>query len=342
MSHPGSEGPDHEEVHLPDPSVWPLLAGAAALFVGLALIFWSRDSQNSIAGPLLGAAGLLLLVVVAGWATEDSRMRRRAERREIAMPREARYTQVVTFAIAEGQIAAASADAGLLTAIDAADNALRNLAGFQDLRVILSPAEQGPTQVLVETTWSAREGLASYEETRQTLLDIINAHPGEIVDGSTQVFDMQVVRDTKEMAFRFAMGPAVAIFGAFIVGGFMVGAGLTMFQKSANAVAAPSTAVAGPTEAPGTTTVTATDNKFDKTALNAAAGQELTVDFKNAGKVPHNIHFLDKKGGTSVAATDIITGGQSATLKFTPATAATYYFQCDVHPDQMFGALTVK
>jgi len=340
MSHPGNE--EHQEVHLPEPSVWPLLAGAAALFVGLALIFWTRDRQSSISGPLFGAAGLLLFVVVAGWATEDSRMRRRAERREVSMPREARYTQVVTFAIAEGKLAAANSEAGVLTAINDADSSLHNLAGFQDLRIILSPAETGPTQVLVETTWSDREGLASYEETRQTLLDLINGHTDEVAEGSVQVFDMQVVRDTKEIGFRFALGPAVTILGAFVIGGFMVGAGLSVFQKSTNAVAAPSTAVAGPTEAPGTVTVTATDNKFDKTALNATAGQELTVNFKNAGKVPHNIHFFDKKGGNSLAAADIITGGQSATVKFTPSTAGTYYFQCDVHPDQMFGNLTVK
>lgn len=326
---------------MPEPSVWPLLAGAAALFVGLALIFWTRDRQSSISGPLFGAAGLLLLVVVAGWATEDSRMRRRAERRDLSRPREARYTQVVTFAIAEGKLAAAT-ESGILTAINDADSSLHDLAGFQDLRIILSPAETGPTQVLVETTWSDREGLASYEETRQTLLDLINSHADELVPGSLQVFDMQVIRDTKEVGFRFGLGPAMTILGAFVIGGFMLGAGLTVFQKSTNAAAAPSTAVAGPTEVPGTVTVTATDNKFDKTALNASVAQELTVNFKNAGKVPHNIHFFDKKGGTSVATVAITTGGGSATVKFTPSTAGTYYFQCDVHPDQMFGNLTVK
>lgn len=340
MSHP--EGPEHQEEHLPEPSVWPLLAGAAALFIGMTLIFWTRDRASSISGPLFGAAGLLMLVVVAGWATEDSRMRRRAERRDVTTPREARYTQVVTFAIAAGQLERANSDSGVLTAINDTDSSLHALAGFQDLRIILSPAETGPTQVLVETTWSDREGLASYEETRQTLLDLVNAHTDEIAEGSIQVFDMQVVRDTKEVGFRFALGPAMTILGAFIVGGFMIGAGLTVFQKSTNAVAAPSTAVAGPTDAPGTTSVTATDNKFDKTALSATVGQELTVNFKNAGKVPHNIHFFDKKGGTSIALVDITSGGGSATVKFTPSTAGTYYFQCDVHPDQMFGNLTVK
>lgn len=342
MSHVGTEGPEHEEDHLPEPSVWPLLAGAAAMLVGLSLIFWTRDKQNSFSGPVFGAAAVFLLLVVAGWATEDSRMRRRAERREVVLTRDARYTQVVTFAIAEGQLAPARSESGVLTAIEAADSALHNLAGFQDLRIILSPADIGPTQVLVETTWADREGLASYEETRQTLLDLINSHDDEVADGSVQVFDMQVIRDTREPGFRFALGPAATILGAFVVGGFMIGAGLTVFQKSSNAVAAPATVVAGPTDAPGTTTVTATDNKFDKTALTATAAQELTVTLKNGGKVPHNIHFFDKKGVTSIATADITSAGQTATIKFTPPTAGTYYFQCDVHPDQMFGTLTVK
>ena len=58
--------------------------------------------------------------------------------------------------------------------------------------------------------------------------------------------------------------------------------------------------------------------------------------------MPHNIHFFDKKGGNSIASADITNGGQSATITFTPQTAGAYYFQCDVHPDQMFGTLTVK
>ena len=96
---------------------------------------------------------------------------------------------------------------------------------------------------------------------------------------------------------------------------------------------------------PGTATLTATDNKFSKGSIGgAAAGQEFTVNFKNGGKVPHNLHFLDKKGGTDVAkgsASKIINGGETETLKFTVASAGTYYYQCDVHPDQMTGQFTV-
>ncbi len=89
----------------------------------------------------------------------------------------------------------------------------------------------------------------------------------------------------------------------------------------------------------------ATDNKFDKTSLTATAGKELSVAFSNKGKAKHNLHFLDKKDGKTLAAGaegKIIDGGQSETIAFTPAAAGKFYFQCDLHPDQMSGELTVS
>src|SRR5690606_22112968 len=108
--------------------------------------------------------------------------------------------QVLTFAIAEGALDKARGESGVLTEIDSRDSVLRDLAGFQDLRIVVSPAETGPSQVLVETTWANREGLATYDETKDTLLDILTRHSDEVVAGSVQVFDMEVVRDTKDVA----------------------------------------------------------------------------------------------------------------------------------------------
>lgn len=344
MSHPTTDHGEHGVPHLPDPSIWPLVAGAATLALGLAIVWWSRDRSNGISGPLMGAAALFTLVSVAGWATEDSRMRRKAEARETAKPRDARYTQVLAFAIAQGQLAAARAAEGVLSAVEGADAALRNLAGFQDLRIIVSPDDNGPTQVLVETTWSDREGLATYEETRKTLLDLLTAHGEEVVSGSINVFDMQVIRDTKEVGFKFGIAAASVILGAFIVGGFMIGAGLTTFQKESKASTESAPAAGGPAAPAGTVELNATDNKFNKSSIDAEAGKELTVNFKNNGKVPHNVRFLDKKGGSTLSGTtagEIVTGGQGYAIKFTPS-AGTYYYQCDVHPDQMVGSLNVK
>jgi len=36
------------------------------------------------------------------------------------------------------------------------------------------------------------------------MLDLMATHPDEVVPGSVQVFDMEVVRDTKDVSFRLA------------------------------------------------------------------------------------------------------------------------------------------
>lgn len=330
------------EVHLPDPSVWPLIVGLAALFVGLALTWWVRDRSNDFSGPILGAAVLSVFIAIAGWAYDDTKMRRKAlEGGASVGPREARFTQVVTFAVPEGQLPHARSE-GIISAVERADNHLRDLAGFQDLRIIVSPSESGPSQVLVETTWSNREGLATYEETRQTMLDLVANNPDDVVPGSTQVFDMEVVRDTKEMAFRFGLAPAFAVFGALIAGGLVFGAALSAFQ---NETPVRSGAPGTETPATGGLTLIATDNKFDKSTITVPPNTEISLDFKNNGQVKHNVHFLTKEGGDTLAPGAegaILDGGKSETLTFTTPAAGNYYFQCDLHPDQMKGVLEVK
>ena len=341
---------EHAEVHLPDPSIWPLIVGVGALLLGFALVFWTRDRHNGVAGPVLGAAILAVFVAIAGWAYEDGRMRRKAQSLTDGEaghgPRDARFTQVLTFEMPEGRIDAARST-GILGAIERSDSALHNLAGFQDLRIIVSPAAAGPSQALVETTWSSREGLATYEETRQTFLDFIAANSDDVVPGSVQVFDMEVVRDTKDVGFRFGLGAAAAILGSLAIGGFMIGAGVTVFQKDNQGAAAVSDG-GGAGAAPATgLKIVATDNKFDKTTIDAVAKTDVTVDFQNNGKVKHNLHFYDKQGGKTLAdgaGSDsvFIDGGKSETLTFNPPAAGKFYYQCDLHPTEMFGTLNVK
>lgn len=347
MSHHSSEHGgqgEHGGVHLPDPSIWPLVVGGACLFLGFALVFWTRERGSSdIAGPLLGAAVLATLISAFGWAYEDGRMKKKAEEGSITAHRNARYTQVLTFAVPEGRILEAR-QTGIIHALEASDGALRDLDGFQDLRIIVSPAEAGPSQVIVETTWSDREGLATYEENRRTLLDLVAANPDDVAPGSVQVFDMEVVRDTKDVSFRFGTGAALGLVGALLVGGFMIGAGLNLFAEN-NA----GTGGAAPTAVPGvdTSKIVATDNKFSVSNIDAPPATAITINFSNTGKVKHNLHFLAAKGGATLAPgagsdSTFVDPGQSETLSFTTPAAGSYYFQCDLHPDQMSGTLTVK
>lgn len=346
MDDHSSDQKEHSEVHLPDPSIWPLVIGFATLLAGLALVFWVRDrGSNPFAGPVLGIAVFFVLCSAFGWAYEDGRMKRKAESHARSLARDARFTQVVTFAVAEGRLDGARSSGGVLSAVESTDGALHDLAGFQDLRIIVSPAASGPSQVLVETTWSDREGLATYEETRQTLLDLVAAHPDDVVPGSLQVFDMQVIRDTKDVSFRFGLGAAATVFGGLVVGGFMIGAGLNLFAQNSEAAGGPAATATAPAN-PDALTVIATDNKFNVSTLTAPANTKITVTLQNNGAAKHNIAFFDKKGGNSLAAgagspDTAVNGGASGTITFTTPGPGTYYYECEFHPDQMFGTFTV-
>ena len=110
-------------------------------------------------------------------------------------------------------------------------------------------------------------------------------------------------------------------------------------------------ASAGPTQAdastpsapakPGGLTITAKDISYDKTNLSAPAG-EVTITFDNQDPTPHNLDILSgpNPGGESLGKTQIKTGPATSTLSVT-LQPGKYYYQCDVHPGQMHGILTV-
>lgn len=329
-----AEGESHG-IHLPDPSAWPLIIGVASLIAGAALIWWSRDRSSDIAGPLLGVALAAVLISAGGWSYEDGRMRRKAEQGHGAEPAASRFTQVLTFAVADGQLAAARASgSGVIALIEAMD--LHDLEGFQDLRITVSPADVGPSQVLVETTWKGREGIEAYDATRQTFLDLLTEHPSQLVPGTAQVFDMEVVRDTKDTSFKFGMGAAASLLTSLAVGGFAVGAGLNLFASDA---------VGGGGEAPAPAdpySIRATDNRFSVSTIEAPPTTEVTFTLVNRGIAKHNLNFLQAEGGAEIAKTDLIDGGQTATVTFTTPGEGSYFFVCDVHPDQMTGTFVVR
>lgn len=338
-SHDGHQGGGSS----PAPSVWPVIMGLAALFLGFSLVWWVKDKGNEFSGPLVGAAIVASLIAAAGWMYDEARARRKQDQSAAGIGGDSRFTQVISFAVAPGRMAVAR-ESGIIHDLDRADGALRALPGFVDLRIIASPATSGPSQVLVETTWTDREGLATYDQTRTSIVDMVGRHSDDVVQGSVQVFDMEVVRDTKEISVRFGWTPAIVVLGALIVGGFMIGAGLTAFQDNTTVAAATQPAGGGATQS-GPPKIVATDNKFDKTQLEATAGQPFSIVFQNKGQVKHNLHFLDKQGGSDLAQGangTIIDGGKSETLTFTLPGPGTFWFQCDLHPDQMNGHLVVK
>ena len=358
MDHPAEHGQGdhgHGEIHLPDPSIWPLVVGVAAFVLGAALIMFARDRDGDWSGPLLGAALVIALIAGCGWAYEDGRMKRKAEEGEHSKTRNARYTQVITFGIAEGAYATARGADGVLTRLEASDSRLRDLDGFQDLRVIASPADTGVSQVLLETTWADREGLATYEETRGTMLDILAGHPDEVVPGSVQVFDMEVIRDTKDTSFNFGTQAMVGMFGALIVGGFMVGAGLNLFEGEGGGGG---TAPADGGNGGGTAadTVVARNTKFFNNNIVAPPNQEIILKLDNKDvSPPHNIAIFAGSSASGPLLTGCIAGcdgNEVATplrggpvvqeFTFTTPGVGTYAFICEAHPTQMTGTLTIQ
>lgn len=113
-------------------------------------------------------------------------------------------------------------------------------------------------------------------------------------------------------------------------------------------VGLPPTPAASPTPAPtpvpgNTLALAGKDIKFDKSTLEAKAGI-VVIDFDNQDNgVSHNVQVFKgtDASGESVGATDVAAGPTKQTLTLDLA-AGTYYYQCDVHPAQMSGTLTVS
>lgn len=89
-------------------------------------------------------------------------------------------------------------------------------------------------------------------------------------------------------------------------------------------------------------TVVASNISFDKSTLNAPAG-EVKLTLNNQDGIAHNLHLFkgNDDTGQSIGMTPIEAGPvqNSFTANLAPGT---YHYQCDVHPGQMHGTLVVK
>ncbi len=118
-----------------------------------------------------------------------------------------------------------------------------------------------------------------------------------------------------------------------------------------NTTAAPSatqgTPPAATTGTAGALTQNMTDNVFGTKTYTVKVGEAVTFSLVNNGKVLHNMRIADAKGSfdsaqSVVSDPEFVPAGKTGTLTWTPATAGSYNFRCDVHPDQMTGTITVQ
>ena len=116
---------------------------------------------------------------------------------------------------------------------------------------------------------------------------------------------------------------------------------------SATTAPASPTAAASPTaNGPVEVKMTAKDEKFDKSEIDAAPGATVNVSLDNEDTGFHNIGFYTAQDTKTPIGTamDLFKGPNvTKTITITaPTTPGTYYFQCDVHPTTMNGKFVVK
>jgi len=88
--------------------------------------------------------------------------------------------------------------------------------------------------------------------------------------------------------------------------------------------------------------VVAQDFKFDKTCYAAPAGQGFTVNLDNKDSVPHNFAiYTDNSASKALFQPPTISTG-SKSFSVQALQPGTYYFQCDIHSNQMNGTFVVK
>ncbi|WP_143727269.1 cupredoxin domain-containing protein [Methanoculleus chikugoensis] len=84
---------------------------------------------------------------------------------------------------------------------------------------------------------------------------------------------------------------------------------------------------------------------FDTSTITVPAGANVTVNFDNMDDgIPHNVAvYTNASAAEEIFVGETITGPAQTTYTFTaPDEPGTYFFRCDVHPQQMTGDFIVE
>jgi plastocyanin len=94
--------------------------------------------------------------------------------------------------------------------------------------------------------------------------------------------------------------------------------------------------------------VTMTDNLFEPAEFTVAPGTTVTFNLTNEGAAIHNMRIAGADGDynsddDAVSDPDLVSAGDTATVEWTaPDEAGEIDFQCDLHPTDMLGTITVE
>jgi plastocyanin len=94
----------------------------------------------------------------------------------------------------------------------------------------------------------------------------------------------------------------------------------------------------------GPPTIVAKGLAFQPSDLTVPGGGQITIHFDNQDpSTPHNIEVFngDDASAPSLFKGDLVTGPAVKDYTFAAPPPGTYFFHCDIHPDQMKGTLTV-
>ena len=149
-----------------------------------------------------------------------------------------------------------------------------------------------------------------------------------------------------EMMIGFLIVALVITFvGAFAATGDDDGGEPTVSETPAES---PSASPTDGGDGGGNLAVTMTDNKFDPTTFTVGKSSSVTFDLTNKGVAIHNMRIAGPDGSyntsdDAVSDPQLVTGGQTATLSWqAPSAAGEIIFQCDFHPTDMKGTITVQ
>ena len=88
------------------------------------------------------------------------------------------------------------------------------------------------------------------------------------------------------------------------------------------------------------------DNFFTLNNLSVPLGETTTIEVVNEGTAIHNMRIAGPDGefntaDDSVSDPELISGGDTGVVEFTPTLAGSYTFQCDFHPTEQGGVIVV-
>ena len=123
------------------------------------------------------------------------------------------------------------------------------------------------------------------------------------------------------------------------------GTGTPSATETAATIPATANPITGGGGGTATVDLAAANLAFNASTITVPAGAEVTVNFDNMDDgIPHNVAvYMDSSATEEIFVGETITGPAETTYTFTaPEEPGTYFFRCDVHPQQMTGDFIVE